>query len=201
MTMQGRCVIVSAPSGAGKTTIVRHLRSRFPELAFSVSATSRPERPNERDGHDYWFITAEEFLRRVKAGDFVEWEEVYPGRYYGTLRSELETIWSRGHHAIFDVDVKGGSHLKDTFGSHALALFIAPPSLDILEERLRSRGTETPESLRERVDKAAHEMDFASRFDAIVVNDDLRNACDAAEKHVRAFLSLPAIAIDLKRRS
>ena len=188
MPAQGRCVIVSAPSGAGKTTIVRHLQSRFPELAFSISATSRPKRASEQDGHDYWFISAGEFLRRVRVDAFVEWEEVYPGQYYGTLRSELEAIWSRGQTAIFDVDVRGGSHLKEIFRGDALALFIAPPSLEALEQRLRARGTESPESLQKRIDKATYEMGYAPRFDAAVVNDDLERACDEAEKHVSDFL-------------
>ncbi len=182
-------VIVSAPSGAGKTTIVRHLLSQFPELEFSISATSRVRRPNETDGKDYWFISTEEFLARREAGEFVEWEEVYPGQFYGTLRSELEAIRARGHCAIFDVDVVGGKRLKKIFGPEALSLFVAPPSLEALEDRLQSRGTETPESLRKRLDKAAREMTYARFSDAIVVNDDLPRACSEAAALVRDLLA------------
>ena len=182
-------MIVSAPSGAGKTTIVQHLLSRFPELEFSISATSRPRRASETDGRDYWFISTEEFLARREAGAFVEWEEVYPGQFYGTLRSELAGIRSRGHHAIFDVDVVGGKRLKKIFGVNALALFVAPPSLEALEQRLRTRGTESPESLKKRLDKAAREMTYAQYSDTTIVNDDLPKACSEAERLVRDFLT------------
>ena len=144
----GKCIIVSAPSGAGKTTIVHHLLTRDLNLAFSVSATSRVRRVYEVDGKDYFFITPEEFKRRIADDAFVEWEEVYPGQFYGTLKSQLERIWSLGQHAIFDVDVVGGLHLKKIFGDRALAIFVEPPSLATLEERLHQRGTETRESLR-----------------------------------------------------
>lgn len=188
-TGPGKCVIVSAPSGAGKTTIVRSLLAQGLRLAFSVSATSRAKRSFEVDGQDYFFITAEEFRRRIDADDFVEWEEVYPGRFYGTLKSEIDRIWAQGNSAIFDVDVVGGLHLKEVFGARALALFVSPPSVQALEERLKARNTETPESLKERVDKAAHEMTFADRFDAVVVNDTLERACAEAYGLVRAFLN------------
>lgn len=184
----GKCIIVSAPSGAGKTTIVHHLLTRGLGLAFSVSATSRPKRPSEVDGKDYFFLEVEEFKARIAAGGFVEWEEVYPGRFYGTLRSELERIWSSGHHAIFDVDVVGGLHLKEVYGRNALALFVAPPSLAALEERLRARSTETDDTLRMRVEKAAHELTFADRFDSIIVNDARDRACMEAYQRVSAFL-------------
>lgn len=187
--MQGRAIIVSAPSGAGKTTIVRHLMERGLGLAFSVSATTRPMRGNERDGHDYWFLSEPEFRRRIAANAFVEWEEVYPGRFYGTLRDELTRIQAAGSHPVFDVDVEGGLNLKKEFGASALALFIAPPSLEALERRLRDRGTENPESLAKRVGKAAHELSYAPRFDRTVVNDDLGRACSEAETLVREFLA------------
>ncbi len=187
--MQGKAIIVSAPSGAGKTTIVRHLMERGLGLAFSVSATTRPMRGSERDGHDYWFLTEEEFKRRIAAGEFVEWEEVYPGRFYGTLREEVLRIQGEGRHPVFDVDVEGGLNLKKEFGAEALALFIAPPSLEALEQRLRARGTETDESLAKRVGKAAHELTYAPRFDRTVVNDDLIGACAEAEALVREFLA------------
>ncbi len=184
----GKSIIVSAPSGAGKTTIVHHLLSQDIGLEFSVSATSRPMRANEVDGKDYHFLSVEEFKTRIAAGEFVEYEEVYPGRFYGTLRSELERIWSNGHHAIFDVDVVGGLDLKQVYQTNALALFVAPPSLNALELRLYGRNTETVESLRMRIDKAAHEMTFQDRFDAVIVNDDRDRACNDAAKLVRAFL-------------
>lgn len=188
MMTGGRSLIVSAPSGAGKTTIVHHLLRRLPRLEFSVSATNRPMRANEENGRDYWFLSTEEFQRKVDDEEFVEWEEVYPGRYYGTLRAELEAIWTRDRCAVFDVDVKGGSRLKGIFGNSALGLFIAPPSLDALGARLMGRGTETPESLRARLDKAELELSYAPRFDITVVNDDLLRACLEAESHVNAFL-------------
>ena len=181
-------MICSAPSGAGKTTIVHHLLRQIPELAFSISATSRPMRPKEREGVDYHFLSPKEFERRIAEDAFVEWEEVYPGRYYGTLRSEVERIWASGKHIIFDVDVVGGLHLKQLFGAQALALFIEPPSLEVLAERLIQRGTETAETLKVRVDKATHEMGTADQFDAVVVNHALDQACAEAVTLVRDFL-------------
>jgi guanylate kinase len=185
----GKCVILSAPSGAGKTTIVKHLLAQDLGLAFSVSATTRPPRANEVDGRDYHFLTEEAFKAHVKAGDLVEWEEVYPGRFYGTLRSEVERIWQSGHHAIFDIDVIGGLHLKEIYKEQALAIFVSPPSIAVLEQRLRDRGTESEESLRTRVEKARQEMTFASSFDHVLVNDDLHQACDRAVHQVNLFLS------------
>ncbi|MCC7503067.1 MAG: guanylate kinase [Flavobacteriales bacterium] len=185
----GKSIIVSAPSGAGKTTIVRHLLNEGLGLEFSVSATSRPMRANEVDGKDYFFLSVDEFRGRIAAGEFVEYEEVYPGRFYGTLRSELERIWEAGHHAIFDVDVVGGLDLKEIYQTKALALFVSPPSLEALEHRLNHRNTETPETLRMRVEKAEHEMSFRDRFDAVIVNDDRERACNEASSLVRTFLS------------
>lgn len=185
----GQSIIVSAPSGAGKTTIVRHLLGEGLGLEFSVSATSRPMRANEVNGKDYFFLSVDEFKGRIAAGEFVEYEEVYPGRFYGTLRSELERIWSAGHHAIFDVDVVGGLDLKEIYRTKALALFVSPPSLQALEQRLNHRNTETPETLHMRVEKAEHEMTFRDRFDAVIVNDDRDRACTEATGLVRTFLS------------
>ena len=185
----GKCIIVSAPSGAGKTTIVRYLLEQVTTLAFSVSATSRARRSHEVDGQDYHFITAEEFQRRIDADEFVEWEEVYPGQFYGTLKHELHRIWQEGKHPIFDVDVVGGLDLKEIFGPNALAMFIAPPTIAALEQRLRQRGTETPESLAKRVAKAEHELTYAPRFDTTVINEDRDHACAEAYQRVRAFLS------------
>lgn len=184
----GKCIIVSAPSGAGKTTLVRHLLGRDLGLDFSISATSRPRRDHERDAHDYYFLSADEFRRRIAADDFVEWEEVYPGRFYGTLRSEIERIWAMGKHPVFDVDVVGGLRLKEIFGDRALSLFVSPPTIATLEQRLLLRGTETPETLRIRVDKAAHELTFTVHYDQVVVNDDMREACDQAYEAVKSFL-------------
>lgn len=188
MEANGKCVIISAPSGAGKTTIVHHLIARDLGLAFSVSATSRERRAHEVDGKDYFFITEAEFKERIANDAFVEWEEVYPGQYYGTLRSEIERIWADGHHPIFDVDVEGGLNLKKFFGEQALALFVAPPSMAALGERLRNRGTETEESLARRLSKAAHELTYADRFDAVVVNDDRDRACADAVERVTSFV-------------
>ena len=188
----GLSVIVSAPSGAGKTSIVRYLLRSIPGLEFSVSATSRARRVSEVDGRDYHFISAELFRAKITAGDFVEWEEVYPGQFYGTLKNELQGIWSREHHVVFDVDVVGGLHLKEIFGDRALALFVRPPSLHDLEARLMARGTETQESLAKRMDKAARELTYAPRFDAEVVNDELSRACDEAVALVKEFLKAGA---------
>lgn len=185
---KGKCIIVSAPSGAGKTTLVRHLLGRDLGLDFSISATSRPKRDHERDGLDYFFLTADEFRKRIAAEEFIEWEEVYSGRFYGTLRSEIERIWGLGKHPIFDVDVVGGLRLKEIFGDQALSLFVSPPTIATLEQRLLLRGTETPETLRMRVDKAAHELTFTVHYDTVVVNDDMREACDQAYEAVRSFL-------------
>ncbi len=194
----GKCIIVSAPSGAGKTTLVRYLLKHEPSLAFSVSATSREKRAYETDGVDYFFISAEEFRERIAQDGFVEWEEVYPGRFYGTLKHELHRIWNEGKHPIFDVDVVGGLDLKEIFGPNALALFVAPPSIEALEQRLKDRGTETPETLRLRVEKAAHELTFAPRFDAVVVNDDRDRACSEAYQLVSDFLQATTdpVAVD-----
>jgi guanylate kinase len=188
MDKRGKLVIFSAPSGAGKTTIVRHLLEQDFGLEFSVSATTRPPREREVHGRDYFFMSVDDFKGSVAAGEFVEWEEVYPGRYYGTLRSELERIWAGGHHAIFDIDVIGGLDLKEVYQTRALAVFVSPPSVEVLEERLRSRGTEDETTLRTRVEKARHEMDFADRFDAVITNDELETACREAESLVRRFL-------------
>ena len=184
----GKCIILSAPSGAGKTTIVRFLLSKFDNLSFSVSATSRKRRSYEANGLHYYFISADSFRKKIDADKFLEWEEVYEDQYYGTLKSEMTRIWSEGKHVIFDVDVEGGSNLKKYFGDKALAIFVKPPSIKILEERLRKRSTETEEALVSRISKAAHELTYADRFDVILVNDDLDNACAEAWKLVEDFL-------------
>ncbi|MFM1876360.1 MAG: guanylate kinase [Bacteroidota bacterium] len=185
----GKLIIFSAPSGSGKTTLVHHLLSK-PEfkLAFSVSATSRDKRPNEVDGKDYYFLSAEEFRKRIQQGDFLEWEEVYADQYYGTLRSEIARIHADGKTVIFDVDVVGGLNLKKHFGDAALAVFVQPPSVEELERRLRYRSTESEESLNKRVGKAAKELEFARQFDVILVNDELEDAKRKAQELVREFL-------------
>jgi guanylate kinase len=186
----GKAIIFSAPSGAGKTTIVRHLMG-IPDLrlSFSVSATTRQKRDYEIDGKDYHFIAPEDFLQRAKNGEFIEWEEVYNGQYYGTLYSEIERIWSGGGHVIFDLDVVGGLNLKKILGDKALSVFVKAPSIEVLEERLRKRSTETPEKIEQRVAKAQHEMAYEPRFDTVIVNEQLEVALKEAEQCVREFLS------------
>lgn len=187
----GKCVIFSAPSGAGKTTIVHHLLSNNQALAFSVSACSRDPRPNETDGKDYYFLGVEGFKKAIENGDFVEWEEVYTNNFYGTLRSELERIWSQGKTVIFDVDVVGGLNIKRIFGEQALAVFVQPPSYEILEERLRGRSTESEEKIAMRLAKAKQELSTAHQFDVILVNDTLERACAKAADLVNQFLAQP----------
>jgi len=187
--MTEKAIIISAPSGAGKTTIVKHLLGVIPELEFSVSACSRAKRDGETDGKDYYFISADEFRKKIGNEEFVEWEEVYPGNYYGTLKSELDRIWGKGSYPIFDVDVIGGLNLKKYFGEKALAICIKPPSIFALEERLYKRGTETEESFRQRLEKAEGELASADRFDVTIVNDQLENAYTETVNIVKDFLS------------
>ena len=189
MTMSRKTVIFSAPSGSGKSTIVRHILGLHPEMEFSVSATSRAPRGEEKDGVDYFFIPADEFRARIGAGQFVEFEEVYHDRFYGTLKSEVERIWDAGHVIIFDVDVKGGVNLKKYFGDAALSIFIKAPSVEVLRERLVRRGTDSPEAIEERVAKAAEELTYEDKFDYVLVNDDLAAAYADAERVVDAFLA------------
>lgn len=171
-----KVIIFSAPSGSGKTTIVHELLKRYPQFEFSISATSRAPRGAEKDGVDYYFLTEEEFLRRIEADAFVEWEAVYAGTHYGTLRSEVDRIWSKGNVIIFDVDVVGGVNLKRIFGDKACSVFIMPPSIEELERRLIGRGTDAAEVIAKRVAKAGQEIERAPEFDHVVVNDDLQRA-------------------------
>jgi guanylate kinase len=187
---KGKLIIVSAPSGAGKTTIVRHLLSLHLGLEFSVSATSRAPRPGEVHGQDYFFLKEDEFRQKIEQDAFVEWEEVYPGIFYGTLKSEVEHIWAAGHSVIFDVDVMGGLNLKRIYGNRALALFIQPPSITVLHDRLRLRLTESEEKIATRIAKAEFEMSFAPRFDVILVNDKLEVALIEAERITEDFLGM-----------
>lgn len=187
--MTGKCIIFSAPSGAGKTTIVKNLLSRGLNMEFSISATSRKPRPGEVDGKDYYFLSPERFQVKIENEQLVEWEEVYSGTYYGTLKSELERIWSNSNHVLFDVDVKGGLNLKKIFGKNALSIFIQPPSIEELENRLRNRCTEDEESIRKRIGKATEELSFAPKFDFVIVNDDLKTAQDEAFEVILEFIT------------
>lgn len=184
----GKCIIFSAPSGAGKTTIVRHLLTKEPRLAFSVSACSREPRANETDGNDYYFLGVEGFKAKIAEEAFVEWEEVYTDNFYGTLKSEIERIWEAGKTVIFDVDVVGGLNLKKQLGDQALAVFVQPPSIEELENRLRSRSTETEEKILVRMGKARQELAHAVGFDVVLQNIHLDQACAEAEKLVSDFL-------------
>lgn len=185
-----RLIIVTAPSGSGKTTIVHHLLSTFEELAFSISATTRPPRPHEQDGVDYYFIENEDFIRKIANDEFLEWQEVYAGRFYGTLKSEVERLWANGKSIIFDVDVKGALNIKKSNPANALSIFIRPPSLEVLEERLRNRKTETAESIRVRLAHAKEEIRFENKFDHVIVNEVLDTALKEATSLVRHYLSL-----------
>jgi len=187
--MSNKVVIFSAPSGSGKSTVVNHILKLHPEMEFSVSATSRPPRGTEKDGVEYYFLDVDDFRSRIAAGAFVEYEQVYAGRYYGTLKSEVERIWSEGHVIIFDVDVKGGVNLKKYFGDAALSVFIKAPSIEVLRQRLINRNTDTPEAIEERVAKAAEELTYEDKFDYVLVNDDLATAFADAERVVDEFLS------------
>lgn len=186
----GKVLIFSAPSGAGKSTVVNHLLGLHPEFEFSVSATSRSPRGEEKDGVEYYFISAERFRELIEADAFVEYEEVYENRFYGTLKSEVERIWAKGHVILFDVDVKGGYNLKQYFGDSALSMLILPPSLEVLEKRLRGRGTDSEEDIRNRLDKAAWELEYADgKFDYNLVNDKLEDTFAESEKVVNNFLA------------
>lgn len=184
----GKIIIFSAPSGAGKSTLIGHLLKRFPQLEFSISATSRAPRGSEVNGKEYYFLSNEEFKNKVAAGEFVEWEEVYAGTCYGTLRSELKRIWDKGHVIVFDVDVKGGVNLKKIFGADALSIFIMPPSVEELRRRLEKRGTDAPETIAKRVAKAEEEITYAPLFDKIVINDSLETAIADAIRITESFI-------------
>lgn len=185
----GKSIIVSAPSGAGKTTIVKNLMVQIPSLAFSISACSRNPRPNEIDGKDYYFLGVEGFKAAIENKEFVEWEEVYSDHFYGTLTREVDRLWSLGKVVIFDVDVVGAMNLKSLFKTQALAVFIMPPSLEILEDRLKSRKTESEERIAVRIQKASWELAQASRFDLCILNEDLEIAVAQAIVEVNAFLA------------
>lgn len=187
--MSGRIVIISAPSGTGKTTLLKNVLPDIPGLSFSVSATSRNPRKNEVDGKDYYFVTPEEFEKRVTENQFVEWEEVYEGIRYGTLRSELNRIWQQGRSVVFDVDVMGGMKIKKQYPLQSLSVFIRPPTMQSLRERLLGRATDDPLSIEKRLARAEYELNFASRFDQVIVNDNLQTAIKDLRETLQIFLS------------
>jgi guanylate kinase len=189
MSPAPKIIIITAPSGAGKTSITRYLLEKYPaNLAFSVSAATRSPRSYEKDGVDYYFISLEAFKQKILQNEFAEWEMVYEGKYYGTLKSELDRIWAAGKTPLLDIEVKGAIHIRQLYPHSTLALFIEPPSVDELRRRLEMRGTETVESLMARVNKAAYEISFKHQFDRIIVNDDLQKACREAETAIREFV-------------
>ena len=185
-----KLIIITAPSGAGKTSITHFLIDKYPQLAFSVSATTRKPRENERIDLDYYFIDMDDFRNKIQRGEFVEWEMVYEGKYYGTLKSELERIWSHNQTPVLDIDVKGAIHVQQQYDTRCLSLFIEPPSIDVLRTRLESRGTETREALQDRISKAYYELSFKHHFDQIIVNRDLKEACRQAESAIKIFLEI-----------
>lgn len=190
MKREPKLIIVSAPSGSGKTTIVKHLLSAFPTLAFSVSATSRTMRTGEQHGKDYYFISVEEFKYKIESGDLLEWEEVYSGAFYGTLKSEVERMVSGGFDVIFDVDVVGGVNIKKVFGERALSVFVCPPSVEALKERLLCRNTDSETTIRKRLEKASYELTFRDKFDFILMNNNLEDAKKEAVLKVAEFLEI-----------
>ena len=185
--MNKKVIIFSAPSGAGKSTVVSHLLKTFPFLEFSISATSRAPRGSEKNGVEYYFFSEQQFRDLIARDAFVEYEEVYPGSFYGTLRSEVERIWAKGHIILFDIDVKGGINLKRIFGNDALSVFVKPPSVEELRRRLIGRGTDSPEAIERRVAKAEEELKYESRFDRILENDRLERTLAEAEEIVNTF--------------
>lgn len=188
MSIQNKIIIITAPSGSGKTSITRHLMQTFPKLAFSISAATRKARGIEKNGVDYYFISEENFKQKIQQNEFIEWEMVYEGKYYGTLKSELQRIWDEEKIPVLDIDVKGAIHVKQQYPASAITLFIEPPSVGELKKRLEGRGTETPESLAARINKAAYEISFKEHFDKLIVNDDLLKACGEATIIVNDFI-------------
>ncbi len=185
---QNKIIIITAPSGAGKSTITHYLIDKYPALSFSISAATRKPRGTEKDGVDYYFLSEESFKQKINEDAFLEWEMVYEGKYYGTLRAELDRIWTAGKVPMLDIDVKGAIHVQQQFGDNCLSIFIEPPSVDELRKRLESRGTETPESLATRINKASYEISFNHRFTKTIVNDELSKACAETETVIKDFL-------------
>lgn len=191
MDITGKLLLFCGPSGSGKTTLVHHLLKIYPRLKFSISATTRPIRSTEKDGVDYHFLSVEEFKKKIEKDEFVEWEEVYTDRFYGTLKAEIEKIWMNDGIAVFDVDVEGGLKMKKIFGDRMLAVFVMPPSVDELHNRLKARNSETPASFEARITKSEHELTYAFRFDNVIINDQLENALIDAERIIDGFLVNP----------
>jgi guanylate kinase len=189
MATPNKIIIITAPSGAGKTSITHHLMQTFPQLTFSISAATREARGAEKNGVDYYFMSMEDFKQKIQHNEFVEWEMVYEGKYYGTLKSELERIWKENKIPILDIDVKGAIHVKQQYPDSAITLFIEPPSVNELKSRLEGRGTESATSLADRVNKAAYEISFKDHFDKQILNDDLKRACAEAEGIINAFIN------------
>ena len=185
---QNKIIIITAPSGAGKTSITKHLLNKYSNLAFSISAATRQPRGLEQNGVDYYFITTDDFQQKIEDNEFVEWEMVYEGKYYGTLKNELQRIWSAGKIPILDIDVKGAIHVQQQYKKSTLSIFIEPPSVDTLKERLQARGTETDESIAARINKAAYEISFKHHFNIEIINDDLNQACKEADEAIEQFL-------------
>lgn len=188
MISENKIIIITAPSGAGKTSITHYLLNKYPQLAFSVSAATRQPRGAEKNGVDYYFISAEDFQQKIKENAFIEWEMVYEGKYYGTLKSEIERIWKEGKTPMLDIDVKGAIHVQQQFAKNSLSIFIEPPSVDELKRRLESRGTETSENIATRLNKASYEISFKHHFNIVIVNDELEKACSKAEEVIQNFL-------------
>lgn len=187
---QDKIIIITAPSGAGKTSITHYLLNKYPELSFSISAATRSPRSHERDGVDYYFMSLADFQEKIRDNAFAEWEMVYEGKYYGTLKAELQRIWDNEQLPLLDIDVKGAIHVQQQYPKTALSIFIEPPSVEELKKRLESRGTETPESLQARVNKASYEISFKHHFDHSIVNDNLKEACEKTEEIIKRFLAL-----------
>jgi guanylate kinase len=186
--LENKLIIITAPSGAGKTSITRYLLEKYPFLSFSISATTRKKRGQEVDGVDYYYLEQDDFNQKITHNEFIEWEMVYEGLYYGTLKTELDRIWNAGKIPMLDIDVKGAIHVQKQFPTNSLSLFIEPPSVDALKIRLASRGTETEESLQTRVNKAAYELSFKHHFNKVILNDDLQKACEETENVIKNFL-------------
>jgi guanylate kinase len=185
---QRKLIILTAPSGSGKTSITRFLIAKYPKLSFSISATTRSPRGSEKNGVEYYFLSVEDFQHKISDNQFIEWEMVYEGKYYGTLKAELERIWNEGKVPVLDIDVKGAIHVQQQLPGDCLSLFVQPPSVEELRRRLESRGTESPENIATRVNKASYELSFREHFDRVIVNDDLEKACAETEKVIKEFL-------------
>lgn len=188
--MSGKLIIITAPSGSGKTSITRYLLSKYPKLSFSVSAATRLPRGKEQHGLDYYFLTLKEFEDKIQNNEFIEWEMVYEGNYYGTLKSEIERIWAQGKTPMLDIDVKGAIHVQRQFPQNSLTIFVQPPSVDELRKRLEGRGTDTPENIETRISKAAYELSFNHSFDKVIINEDLEKACKETEETIKAFVNI-----------